>query len=270
MAKNVVKLKLDIVFKKLFSENPDLLQSFISTILDIPNESIRKIIILNSEVMPEFLDSKFSRMDLRLLVDNDKVINIEIQVKNEKDYNDRALFYWSKLYTAELQKGEIYETLKKSITINILNFNMFECDEYHSHFTVMEKNRHEILSDKCAIHFLELQKVNKHSKNKKELWLNLINAESEEEYEMLEKENVPEITKAIYIVHEMSKDEKLQEKARMREKMLHDEASALYNAKEQGKAEGIAEGIEKGINSIIEKMIKAGLPQSEIDKILQA
>lgn len=265
MVKNVVKLKLDIVFKKFFSENPDLLQSFISTMLDIPNKSIKKIIILNSEVMPDFLDSKFSRMDLRLLADNDKVINIEIQVKNEKDYSDRALFYWSKLYTAELQKGEVYQSLKKSITINILNFNMFKCPEYHSHFTVMEKDRHEILSDKCAIHFLELKKVNKRSKNKKELWLNLIDAETKEDYLMLENENVPEITKAVHLIYEMSEDEKLQERARIREKMLHDEASAMYEAEQRG----IEKGKVEGKAEILEKLKLAGLLSEDIEKVLR-
>ena len=35
--------KLDIVFKKLFSDNPDLLAAFLSDILDIEFDSIHKI-----------------------------------------------------------------------------------------------------------------------------------------------------------------------------------------------------------------------------------
>ena len=46
----------------------------------------------------------------------------------------------------------------------------------------------------------------------------------------------------------MSEDEKIQEIARIREKQLHDEATALGNAKREGIAEGIAQGIIEGVN----------------------
>ena len=56
---------------------------------------------------PESLEGKFSRLDLNLKVDN-RLVNIEIQVKNEPDYRDRTLFYWAKLYSSELKSGEDY------------------------------------------------------------------------------------------------------------------------------------------------------------------
>ena len=63
---------------------------------------------------------------------------------------------------------------------------MFDCPEYHSHFAVMEMNRHELLTDKCGIHFFELKKIGKKAdkENRKELWLQLINAETKEEFDM--------------------------------------------------------------------------------------
>ena len=44
----------------------------------------------------------------------------------------------------------------------------------------------------------------------------------------------------------MSDDEKIQELARLREKALHDEASALSTARKEGREEGRAEGREEG------------------------
>lgn len=93
--------------------------------LDIPTESIKTIKISNPELPPETVESKFSRLDLSLNVD-DKLVNVEIQVKMEPDYRDRTLVYWAKLYTSELKSGEEYGNLKQTITINIINFNMFE------------------------------------------------------------------------------------------------------------------------------------------------
>ena len=36
MARDVVSAKLDIIFKKLFTENKDMLHSFVASMLDVP------------------------------------------------------------------------------------------------------------------------------------------------------------------------------------------------------------------------------------------
>lgn len=42
MGRNVVSAKLDVIFKKLFTENEDLLHSFVASMLDIPTESSKR------------------------------------------------------------------------------------------------------------------------------------------------------------------------------------------------------------------------------------
>ena len=42
MGRDVVSAKLDVIFKKIFTENKDMLHDFISAILDIPSEKIPK------------------------------------------------------------------------------------------------------------------------------------------------------------------------------------------------------------------------------------
>ena len=64
MARNVISAKLDITFKKIFTENEDMLHSFVASMLDIPQESISEIKITNTELPPETLAGKFSRLDL--------------------------------------------------------------------------------------------------------------------------------------------------------------------------------------------------------------
>lgn len=43
MGRNIVKAKLDIIFKTMFtkSENEDILHSFLSTMLELPYDSIK-------------------------------------------------------------------------------------------------------------------------------------------------------------------------------------------------------------------------------------
>ena len=51
----------------------------------------------------------------------------------------------------------------------------------------------------------------------------------------------------VKITYDTSEETRIKEIARLREKALHDEASALKNAKEEGKEEGRAEGRAEGI-----------------------
>ena len=281
MARDVVSAKLDIIFKKIFTENVDMLQSFLADILDIPYDDIQDIIVAKQELTPETIDGKFSRLDLNLKV-ADKLINVEIQLKGDNDYRDRTLFYWAKLYTSELKSGETYGQLKKTICINIINFNMFDRSDYHTEIVASIKDTGEIFSDKFSIHFFELKKVGKkvNPNNRRELWMQFLNASSEEEFEVLKQTNVPIMNKAVNIIYDLSEDTKIREMARLREKALHDEASALANAKNEGKAEGRAEGISIGEakgraegkaeaeTDIIKKMKAYGMSEEQIKAIL--
>ena len=258
MEKNdrIIKLKLDVIFKAMFGREgcEDILADFLSRLLEIPRQSIKQIIMDNVELIPDNYADKFCRVDLKMQVD-DRLVNVELQINNEEYFRERTLYYWSRIYGSELKSGEDYDKLKETICINIVNFNLFDCSEFHSHFKIMEKNRHEVLTDKFGIHFFELKKIGKKpdKDNPMELWLHLINAETEEELDMLENANVQEINKAILILRELSADEHMRQIAEMREKALHDEASAINSAIKKGMAKGMAKGIEKGMAKGVEK-----------------
>ncbi|MCQ2514737.1 MAG: Rpn family recombination-promoting nuclease/putative transposase, partial [Ruminococcus sp.] len=186
MARSVISAKLDVVFKTLFVKHPDLLKSFIADILDLNINDIESIEITNPELPPETVDGKFSRLDLNLKI-NDKLVNVEIQINNQEDYNDRVLFYWAKLFTSDLKSGDEYGQLQQAISINIVNFNMFDSKDYHNEVVPIIRGTEKIFSDKMSIHFFELPKVSKslNTSNRKELWMQFIKADSEEEFQML-------------------------------------------------------------------------------------
>ena len=261
MEKNnrIIKLKLDVIFKAMFGRegSEDILADFLSRLLEIPRQSIRRIIMDNVELIPDNYADKFSRVDLKMQVD-ERLINIELQINNEEHFRERTLYYWSRIYGSELKSGEDYGRLKETICINIVNFNLFDCKEFHSHFKIIEKNRQEVLTDKFGIHFFELKKIGKNPNkdNPMELWLQLINAETEEELDMLENTNVQEINKAILVLRELNADENMRRLAEIREKALHDEASAINSAEERGMAKGIVKCIEEGRAAGIEEGIE--------------
>ena len=259
----IVKLKLDVIFKRVFGneKNEKIIAAFISDLLEIPRESIKKIYINNVELTPEYLEQKFSRLDLKMDVDG-RIVNIELQVNKESFFKERTLFYWSKLYSEELLAGDEYTELKQTICINIINFNLFECEDYHSNFKILESERKELLTDKFAIHFFELKKVGKYRKNKRmEDWLNLINAETEGDLMAIQQSTtIPEVQDTIVMLRHLSADQQVRQEAYYREKLLHDEASALGSARREGRAEG---RMEANI-ATAERMRKAGFTEEQI------
>lgn len=57
-------------------------------------------------------------------------INVEIQLINQYNMIKRTIFYTSKMILSQLQKGEDYPSLNSIITINILNFNYLDKDNF--------------------------------------------------------------------------------------------------------------------------------------------
>ena len=252
MSREIVKCKTDVVFKKLFTENFDVLKSFLSDILEIPYESITDIVIENSEILPDEMDGKFTRFDMKLTVD-DKLVNVEMQVINHGDFRERSLYYWAQRYGRQLKKGQLYTELHPTISINIVNFSMFKAKSYCSEYTMANLETGEILTNKCKMYFFELPKLDKtyDANDRKKSWMQLINSESEEELDMLTQQTAaPGIQRGAIILREYSEDEMLRRMSERSEERLRNELSAMQYWKTEGftlgRAEGRAEGEAKG------------------------
>ena len=235
--------KTDILFKSLFIKHPDLLKRLIAHILKIQFDSIKQFEIANPEMPPEIMGNKFCRLDIHMMVDGQQ-INLEVQVEDEKDFRERALFHWARIYANALPAGGKYTDLPRTIVISILAFNLFDCAEFFSEYQTLEVTRHTPLTDKQLLYFFELGKLpGEMSKDDLLLlWLALFKADTEEELKQIEALEVPELNQAINAYHSVTASSEFRELERLRAKAQHDEAQALYNAESRGRQEGRHEG----------------------------
>ena len=74
--------------------------------------------------------------------------------------------------------------------------------------------------------------------------------------------------KTIFIVRNLSGDEKIRQEAYYREKRLHDEATALGHARREGIAQGRAEGRAEIRKEMAQRMREKGMTEDEIRSIL--
>ena len=96
--------KTDTMFRMLFTRNPELLRRLVSALLGIGFESIESFEVVGADLAPDRMEDKFCRLDINMRVDG-RQVNLEIQVRDEGDYPERTLFYWSRLYSSSLPAG---------------------------------------------------------------------------------------------------------------------------------------------------------------------
>ena len=244
MAKLKHTFKTDILFKLLFRKHQNLLQHLVANLLNIPLESITYFKLENPEMTPENMGKKFCRLDIHMTV-NGQQVNLEVQVENEGDYPERALFHWARMYSSSLSVGEEYSELPRTIVISILDFVLFkQYTEFNSEFRILETTRNFPLTDKMILHFFELPKIPKII-NKDDLlllWLSLFNANTEEELLKIQEQGVTELSEAVEAYHNVTTSAEFREMERMRIKASHDEAQALGNAERRGEKRGERRG----------------------------
>jgi len=150
-------------------------------------------------------------------------------------------------------------------------------EDVHTCFQAYDKTHDILMSDVFEIHFLELPKVHRcrvpYEGTDLLSWLIFLQASTEEEI-IMASEGKPAIQKAYHTLQIMSLDEETRRLYEAREMFLHDQATRMQEAKEEGLEEGIKKGREEVAKNMLslgiddELVIKAtGLDQSIIDKL---
>ena len=271
----------DYIFKRTFTkDNPNgILRDLLEAVLKV---KIKNVQVLNADIPKDILDEKSGILDIRAELDNKKIVDIEMQVNNEGSIDKRSSLYMSKNIATQLKVDEEYKELKSSIVINILNFNRYKRNSYHSvaHMKFEQtrkeefvdlgyKKEEEIATDVLEMHFIELPKFikkNPEAKTKLEQWLWLI-VGREDKVEMSKLDN-PEVKKAIKLVEEIIADPKEREIIEARKMAKFNYDTGMEYAKKEGTKKGIEEGrkLEKKTNAKRMKNLK--MPDEQICQIL--
>lgn len=249
----IMKPKVDFCFKELM-EDKDVRKGFLSVILGVKAEEILKTELLPTHLRKEQKEDKFGILDVRVLLNGNIEIDIEIQLMSYRLWPERSLFYLSKMYTNQIHEGEAYDKLGKCIHIGILNFELFpEEKEYYSCFHFWEDDRHIKYTDKIELHILELTKLEKYEYPETELlkWMKFMNAEKMEDFEMLAKDN-EYMEKAYERLARISADKEKRLEYEAREKAIRDHNSFMKYYAEKGFQQGMEQGIEQGICHFVE------------------
>lgn len=232
----LMKPKIDFAFKEIMMDEQARI-GFLSAILKLNPEDIQDTKILNTNLRKLHEDEKLGILDVRILMNNNTEIDIEIQLAAMNIWADRALFYLAKMYTEQISAGEDYTLFKKCVSISILDFKLFEQEpEFYSCFHIREDSRNFLYTDKMEFHVLELPKLPKELKEDSsdiELWGKFINAERKEEFVMLAEKNTY-IDSAYQHLQFISQDKEKRMEYEAREKAIRDYNQGILEAEQRG------------------------------------
>ncbi|MFS2173898.1 Rpn family recombination-promoting nuclease/putative transposase [Priestia megaterium] len=278
MSTKLVNLRIDFAFKQLFGTkgSEDILTGFLNAVLEKSLEApIMSLQLEDPHLHKAYEDDKLSILDLLATLNNGTQVNIEIQLRNTHDMVKRSLYYWSKLYTSQMQEGMPYRALRKTITINLLDFILFSSDEeFQTTGQLWDTTKQRVLSDDIEIHFVEIPKLVKQWREEKVnpwenafvRWILLLPAHEDEHLtqtlEEIAMNQDPILQKAMDKWENMSHDSSFRSAYEAREKLLLDEQAKLAHARE----EGLEEGVEKGKLQLIRSMYENGMTLDDIAK----
>ena len=261
--KPVLNLKNDIVFKAFFSRkgNEKFLIDFLESLLETKIESIE----IREEVNLEQLknEEKAGRLDLQAKLGDGTIVNIELQMRNEHNIEERTTYYSSKVISRETKRGTDYRDINQVIMINILGYEMFGFDEYISKTAiVLDKHRdYEVLRG-IQWYFIELPKFRRlHPDMNKEInqWLVFMDDHDKETIKMVEKNNKI-FERARKEMNYLTGDAAVQRLAELREKWEMDRVSAINYATRNGEQKGA----KKEKIEIAKQLLKMGMTVEQI------
>lgn len=264
----------DLYFKKLLGDKKrkNLTLNFLNSILNRDkNNYFTDITFLDKDNEPDIIDGKLSKLDIRADMNDGTQIEIEVQVVPFKMMAERSLYYWSKMYAEQLNKKEQYRKLKKTVAINLLNFDyLIDEEDWHNIYAILNMKSYKRLTDHMEIHFLEIPKFKLKDIRKmkaSETWIAYFSGEyDDKELEELSM-NKPIMKEVMDFERSFLMDKLQRREYEQREKALKDYYSYMGESYEQGeedKAKEIALNLlHLGAN--MEMIVKAtGLSENEI------
>lgn len=229
----------DFMFRASLEANPLALKGLICSMLHLSWEQVISITILNPFEFGNTVTDKDSILDLKILLNDQTFINLEMQLAKEVAWPERSLSYLCEIFK-NLKKGETYSQIRPAIHIGFLDYDLFpEEPEFYANYHLSNDVTHRIYTRKFSLSVLSLNRTELATEEDKKFgidhWAKLFKATTWEELRMIAKHN-PHLEEAAKTIYQMSDDERIRERCRAREehyRILADYQNAAQQAQNE-------------------------------------
>ena len=252
------------------------------------NENTEEFSFLDSSLPVESREGKRVFLDLRVKLSTGEDINVEVQTTYKKHFLNRILYYWAKLHSQSLKKGEGYDKITPTYSLIFTEKSFLDkrVKDFMSSFSIRRDEEPYILFNKdLRIVIVELSKLDKARSDLfdfKEFWCYFLKKSGEltkEDRKCLSRHK--ELEEAMKHFDKLSQEEKLQQIAldQHMTEVIHDldrsgwieegMQKGLQKGREQGMQQGREEGVQEGIERGMQKGREEGVQEGREELILK-
>ena len=266
--------KVDLTFKKVFGEHPNLVKSLLNALLPLPKGmEIVSVEYLTNETVPDNPGKKLSIVDVRCTDNYGRGFIVEMQSLWNGEFFARTLYNVAAMYSKQLDKGSAFERLREVYALALVNDDAFDYDGddgYMQEFYIANKNHPDDIRKDLALIFVELPKykpADRGSRAIKELWLRFLTEidESTQSVDEALTDN-PEINEALKIVQRSAYSDGDLYKYNDYRLEIMTQRNAMIRERSEGREEGRAEGRAEALLATARSMKADGLPVDVIAK----
>jgi predicted transposase/invertase (TIGR01784 family) len=219
--KIIYNMTNDYMFRAVLQKNEKVLRGLIGAILGIdPNKITVKI--ANPVVLGENIDNKDFILDIKVLVNEQLRLNLEMQVLLKPFWNDRSLSYLCRTFNEDLEKGDTYE-IAPAIQVCFIDFSLHRnCPEFFATYMLQNVKNNKIYSDNFKLHVVELNQTHLATDEDKthelDKWAALFKVQTWEELKAMAETNeyIAEAAQTMYV---LSSDKQIIEQCRRRKEV---------------------------------------------------
>ncbi|MBR1691588.1 MAG: Rpn family recombination-promoting nuclease/putative transposase [Lachnospiraceae bacterium] len=210
----------DYMFRAVLQTDPTALKGLVSAVLHLPMEQISSLEIMNPIELGKSIDNKTFILDIRVNLNNNANINLEMQVSDLDNWTERSLSYLCRTYD-ELQRGVNYLFAKPAIHIGFLDYDLFpDQPEFFATYRLLNEKNRNLYTDKFALCVLSLNQIHLATEDdclwKIDQWARLFKATTWEDIKMI-AENDTSLQSASATLYKLNADELIREQCRARE-----------------------------------------------------
>ncbi len=195
----------DYMFRMVLQSNNTVLKGLISSMMHVALNDIENVEIVNPIELGKHIDDNDFILDVKVMLNDNTIINLEMQVTNYSNWTNRSLSYLCRAFD-NVQKGEDYNSAIPVTHIGFLDYDLFPDKlEFYSTYMLQNVETGKIYNSKFRLSVLSLNQIKLATKEDKKWhideWARLFKATTWEELKMIaEKDKVySEAANSIYV-----------------------------------------------------------------------
>ena len=206
----------DLLFHLLLQDPDmaDILKGLISSFQDIEFDEINSVIVQNPISFGETINSKTMVLDVKAILNNNSIVNLEMQVINCGDWPERSLSYLCRCFD-NIESGRGYDSVKGAFHIGFLNYTLFpDAPVFFASYEIKNAVTNRLYTSKFGISVVDLTLIDmatdEDKKFHRHLWASFFRATTWEEMNMIATQD-KNIQLAATKLYQLSEDQRIRD-----------------------------------------------------------